>query len=80
MPASNPRTRPLLAVAETGPGIPAEERSKVLTRFYRLENSRTTPGSGLGLPLVKAVADLHDATLTFIDNRPGLRVEVRFPG
>jgi signal transduction histidine kinase len=71
---------PLLAVADTGPGIPPEERDKVLKRFYRLEKSRTSPGSGLGLPLVKAVADLHGATLTLTDNRPGLRVEVRFAG
>ena len=69
----------LLAVADTGPGIPAEERGRVLERFYRLEQSRTTPGSGLGLPLVKAVADLHGATLTLADNRPGLRAEVRLP-
>lgn len=71
---------PLLAVADTGPGIPAGERGRVLERFYRLEQSRTTPGSGLGLPLVKAVAELHGATLTLADNRPGLRAEVRFTG
>lgn len=68
----------VLSVADTGPGIPAAERGKVLHRFYRLERSRTTQGSGLGLALVKAVADLHGAVLTLEDNDPGLRVSVRF--
>ncbi|MBI4205621.1 MAG: HAMP domain-containing histidine kinase [Betaproteobacteria bacterium] len=68
----------VLFVADTGPGIPAGEREKVFRRFYRLEASRTTPGSGLGLALVKAVADLHGASLELSDNRPGLRVSVRF--
>lgn len=67
-----------LYVADTGPGIPEAEREKVLRRFYRLEASRTTPGSGLGLALVRAVAELHGASLTLSDNHPGLRVTVRF--
>ncbi|MGH8621322.1 MAG: sensor histidine kinase [Burkholderiales bacterium] len=70
---------PVLRVADTGPGIPAPEREKVFRRFYRLEASRTTPGSGLGLALVKAVADLHGAAVELADNNPGLRVTVRFP-
>lgn len=70
---------PVLGIADTGPGVPEQEREKVLERFYRLEASRTTPGSGLGLALVKAVADLHGATLELLDNNPGLRVIVRFP-
>jgi len=69
---------PVLCVADTGPGIPAAEREKVFRRFYRLEASRTTPGSGLGLALVKAVADLHGASVELSDNCPGLRVTVRF--
>lgn len=69
---------PVLCVADTGPGIPEPERGKVFRRFYRLESSRTTPGSGLGLALVKAVADLHGASVELSDNRPGLRVTVRF--
>lgn len=73
-------TAPTLAVADTGPGIPANAREVVLRRFYRLEESRTAPGSGLGLALVKAIADLHGASLTLSDNRPGLSVTVRFPG
>jgi signal transduction histidine kinase len=51
-------------------------RSKVLQRFFRLEISRTTPGSGLGLSLVAAIAALHDARLELSDNEPGLRVTV----
>jgi signal transduction histidine kinase len=70
---------PILCVADTGPGIPAPEREKVFRRFYRLEASRTTSGSGLGLALVKAVADLHGAPVELSDNHPGLRVTVRFP-
>jgi signal transduction histidine kinase len=66
-------------VADNGPGIPAEERAKVLRRFYRLESSRTTPGSGLGLALVAAVAELHGARVHLLDHAPGLVVEVRFP-
>ncbi len=70
---------PVLRVADTGPGIPAPEREKVFRRYYRLEASRTTPGSGLGLALVKAVAELHGASVELSDNNPGLRVTVRFP-
>jgi signal transduction histidine kinase len=66
-------------VADTGPGIPEPYRQNVLQRFYRLEASRTTPGSGLGLSLVNAVATLHDATLALQDNDPGLRCLLCFP-
>lgn len=69
----------LAEVADDGPGIPPEERDKVLVRFYRLDASRSTPGSGLGLSLVRAIAALHDAPLLLEDNRPGLRISVRFP-
>jgi signal transduction histidine kinase len=72
------RDAPVLHVADTGPGIPAAERDSVFRRFYRLEPSRTTLGSGLGLAMVKAVADLHGATVELADNHPGLRVSVRF--
>jgi len=68
-----------LTISDNGPGIPVEEHGKVLRRLYRLERSRTTPGSGLGLSLVKAIADLHDAKLAMEDNRPGLRVTMLFP-
>jgi signal transduction histidine kinase len=70
--------QPVLVVADSGPGIPEEDRDRVLDRFYRVDRSRTTPGSGLGLALVKAIADLHDASLELADNAPGLRVAVRF--
>jgi signal transduction histidine kinase len=65
-------------VADDGPGVPAEERDRVLRRFYRLDASRSTPGSGLGLALVAAIADLHGAKLALSDGDPGLAVEVRF--
>ena len=66
-------------VADTGAGIPEEERTKVFQRFYRLERSRTTPGSGLGLSTVAAIVVLHQASIELLDNKPGLRVAVRFP-
>jgi signal transduction histidine kinase len=66
-------------VTDTGPGIPADERTKVFRRFYRLERSRTTPGSGLGLSTVAAIVELHHAVIDLLDNEPGLRVLIRFP-
>lgn len=68
----------LMTVADDGPGIPAEERSKVQRRFYRLDRSRNSPGAGLGLALVSAIASLHEARLSLEDNSPGLRVEMTF--
>jgi signal transduction histidine kinase len=65
-------------VADNGPGIPAGYRDKVLQRFYRLEASRTTPGNGLGLSAVGAIATLHDARLVLADNGPGLRCVLHF--
>ena len=67
-----------LTVADGGPGIPAENRDKVLQRLYRLDRSRGTPGHGLGLALVDGVAKLHGARLELADNAPGLRVVVTF--
>ena len=58
---------------------PAEERENVLRRLYRLDKSRTTQGSGLGLSLVAAIADLHNAKLELSDNEPGLCVSSHFP-
>tara|TARA_R110002126_G_scaffold194727_2_gene342724 strand:+ start:6259 stop:7608 length:1350 start_codon:yes stop_codon:yes gene_type:complete len=69
----------VLTVTDDGPGIPEGEREKVLRRLYRLERSRTTEGSGLGLSLVAAACNLHGADLALGDARPGLSVTIRFP-
>jgi signal transduction histidine kinase len=63
-----------VSVSDTGPGIPEAEREAVLRRFHRLEKSRHTPGSGLGLSLVAAVARLHDLDLRIESANPGCRV------
>jgi len=68
-----------IIVADNGPGIGEKDRLKVLERFVRLENSRTKPGSGLGLSLVAAVAHLHLGSLKLEDNNPGLRAVLRLP-
>ena len=68
-----------VTIADSGPGIPAELREKVFQRFYRLERSRTTEGTGLGLSLVAAIAHLHGAAIELSDNDPGLKVRLMFP-
>jgi signal transduction histidine kinase len=68
-----------LRVSDSGPGIPAADRPRVLERFVRLEKSRNSPGTGLGLSLVAAVARMHDAKLALDDNHPGLKATVSFP-
>lgn len=68
-----------ITVADSGPGIAAADRDKVLERFVRLDAARATPGNGLGLSLVDAVARLHGARLVLEDNRPGLRVSLVLP-
>ena len=70
---------PVIKVADSGPGIPADSHDDVLERFVRLDQTRSTPGNGLGLSLVNAVAKLHGATLTLDDNAPGLIVTFTFP-
>ena len=65
-------------VADNGPGIPTDQREKVFRRFYRLDASRSTPGSGLGLSLVAAIANLHGIAIELADNHPGLKVVLRF--
>ncbi len=63
-------------VSDNGPGIPEAERNRVFDRFYRLDRSRTTAGSGLGLALVKAIATLHGLGIQLADADPGLRVTI----
>ena len=69
----------IVAVSDNGPGIPAEEFPHIFRRFYRLERSRCTPGNGLGLSLVAAVAHLHRARIDLKDNRPGLTFRLIIP-
>lgn len=69
----------VLEVADNGPGIPAGERENMLKPFARLDASRSTPGSGLGLSMVAAIARLHGAELILSDNNPGLRISLSFP-
>ena len=65
--------RILLAVADSGRGIPEADRGRAVERFVRLEQSRSQPGSGLGLSLASAVARLHGGELKLEDNHPGLQ-------
>jgi signal transduction histidine kinase len=71
--------RILLAVADHGPGIPRQDRGRVVERFVRLEQSRSEPGSGLGLSLASAVAHLHAGELRLEDNEPGLKAVIALP-
>ena len=71
--------RAVLSVTDRGPGIPDSFREQAFDRFARLEPSRSTPGSGLGLSLVRAVARLHSGRVTLSDHSPGLEVALGFP-
>jgi signal transduction histidine kinase len=68
----------VVSICDNGPGIPEDMKAKVFQRFFRLEPSRTTPGNGLGLSLVKAIASLHDISVELRSNQPGLIVQVSF--
>lgn len=68
-----------IVVSDRGPGIPEADRERALGRFVRLDASRTRPGTGLGLSLVAAVAQMHRGCLRLADNRPGLRVTLSLP-
>lgn len=69
----------VIDVNDAGAGIPAAEYERVTQRFTRLDQSRSLPGSGLGLSLVKAVAELHRGNLSFGDNAPGLSASLKLP-
>jgi signal transduction histidine kinase len=75
----NEAERILLTVADRGLGIPEADRSRVIERFVRLEQSRSQPGSGLGLSLAAAVARLHGGVLMLEDNKPGLKSVIALP-
>jgi hypothetical protein len=77
--ADNEGERIMLSVADHGPGIPDTDRGRVVERFVRLEQSRSEPGSGLGLSLASAVARLHGGELKLEDNNPGLRTTIALP-
>ncbi|HEY5810556.1 MAG TPA: ATP-binding protein, partial [Povalibacter sp.] len=68
-----------LTVADNGPGVPPQERQRILEPFARLDRDRSESGSGLGLSLVAAVMRLHRATVELLDNKPGLLVRCRLP-
>ncbi len=69
---------PRIRISDSGPGIPENARGKVFKRFFRLEQSRHTPGNGLGLSLVEAVVRLHKGSIR-LDGEPGLDVSLDFP-
>lgn len=68
-----------IAVGDRGPGIAAADRADALRRFGRLDAARTTPGAGLGMALVEAVARLHGGLLVLDDNAPGLMARIELP-
>jgi signal transduction histidine kinase len=68
-----------LRLCDSGPGIPESQRERVFQRFFRLEQSRTTPGTGLGMSLVQAVMQRHHLDLQLHDHHPGLCVSIHFP-
>ena len=72
-------TELVVTISDNGPGIPESEREKVFRRFYRLDQSRSSSGNGLGLSMVSAVISLHSGSITLEDNNPGLRTVIRLP-
>lgn len=72
-------TEALLCVRDFGPGIPDDELSRVTQRFYRVDKSRSQPGNGLGLAIVRAIAQLHGGTLRLENASPGLRAMLSLP-
>lgn len=78
--ASHLNDKVTITVADNGPGIPPDKHNVVFKRFTRLDNARSTPGNGLGLSLVKAVADLHKAEIRLQNNHPGLKASLILAG
>ena len=78
--ARREKTNVMLCVADKGPGIAEQDRSRVVGRFVRLDEARTKPGNGLGLSLAAGIAKLHNGHMRLEDNKPGLRVELILPG
>ncbi len=68
-----------IAISDRGPGISPRDQQRATERFFRAESARNTPGSGLGLALVVAVAQVHNGTLRLLDNHPGLRAVIACP-
>ena len=68
-----------LTVSDNGPGVPEAERGRIFERFHRLDAARATPGNGLGLSLVAAIAELHGVAYVACDNRPGLTIALEMP-
>lgn len=68
-----------ISIADNGPGISSQDRARAMERFVRLDKSRTSPGTGLGLSLVAAVARMHDGELRLEDNGPGLKAILALP-
>lgn len=76
--SENVESGAMISIGDDGPGIPVDQHEHVFKRFYRLEQSRYTPGNGLGLSLVSAVARLHGARIELLDNTPGLKFKLCF--
>ena len=76
--SSEPRAL-VIQVEDAGPGIAAADRARALKRFGRLDSARTTPGAGLGMALIEAVARLHGGLFELADNRPGLVARIVLP-
>lgn len=72
-------SRAAITVTDDGPGVPAEEHAKLFQRLYRREASRTSPGYGLGLSMVQAIAELHGAEIGVVPGTGGLAIRIRFP-
>jgi signal transduction histidine kinase len=69
----------VLVIADNGPGVAERHRAHIFERFYRVDAARSTPGNGLGLSLVAAIAELHGLQVSTADNRPGFQIILAVP-